>query len=334
MKYISLYALLSVLILFASCKKEEKEVGLKNDLIKKTITPLLVGEKIQFAYAMGSKKGNLSNATAMASIAGATGTGFEGGSWRAEISGTENFTLVANGLITTGQTSSATFFVDTAASTLRYYYVIPEEARGKEISFEFNSVNKAGDKATYKTPAYKVSRMDMKRTITMVGTAVGACYFSIADMKAYTAAEVNAGNLSSKIDFVYAYAATVVVTIPTPGTAAYGHSLVSPSSANFPAGFTIPATWTKNTTLMERKIGIALFDGQLKGDVNIGLYIDDLDLQKQSFTGSAAYALGLTTDGGTFMKTADGKYTAYIYVNTVTNATSTAVISIKRYQNL
>jgi len=43
------------------------------------------------------------------------------------------------------------------------------------------------------------------------------------------------------------------------------------------------------------------------------------------------FVLNFTTDEGAFMKTADGKYLAYIYVNTV-NAAGTIRVSIKRYQ--
>ena len=43
----------------------------------------------------------------------------------------------------------------------------------------------------------------MKRLIELENE--GACYFSIEDMKAYTKEEVNALNLSGKIDFIYNY---------------------------------------------------------------------------------------------------------------------------------
>ena len=84
---------------------------------------------------------------------------------------------------------------------------------------------------------------------------------------------------------------------------------------------------------MEKKIGTTVYDGQLKNDPNTTIYIDDLDLKQQTFDGSVNYAITLAADGSVFMKTADGKYTAFIYVNSVTNASSTAVISLKRYQN-
>jgi hypothetical protein len=324
--------LLAAVIFSASCKKDDNNDGpLKNEFIKRTVSPLIVGERIEFAYGAGSKNGGLSNMQVTASIPGAAGTGFETVTHRTNQSGADVTVTVATSSTTTGATSAAAL-IDTNATTLRYVYVIPEEARGKQVSFSFSVSNKAGNQANTSTPGYAVSKMDMKRSITMVATAAGARFFSIADMKAYTQAEVDAGNFSGKIDFVYNYAATV-----TPGTTAYtyGHSLVSPAAAAtyFPAGFSIPAAWTKNNTPMEKKIGTALYDGQLKGDVNNTIFVDDIDLQKQSFNGSANFALTLANDASVFMKTADGKYTAFIYINTTNNGTSTAVVSLKRYQN-
>ncbi|MBK0379702.1 DUF4466 family protein [Mucilaginibacter segetis] len=314
---------------FVSCKKEAKQNGLSNQFIYRTTEPLIVGQSIDFAYGMGSTNGPLNTAQVIASIPGATGTLFETVTHRT-VNAADMTTVVATSSTTSGATSKATL-IDTNATTLRYSYIIPEEARGQEVSFNFSVTNKAGDEASTTTPGYKVSKMDMARNITLEGTASGARYFSIADMKAYTQAEVDAGNISSKIDFIYAYAPTIT---PTTTAYTYGHSLVSPAASGyFPAGFTIPSGWTKNSTLMEKKIGNTLYDGQLKGDPNISIYVDDLDLQKQSFDGSANYAITLANDGSVFMKTADGKYTAFIYVNKVTNASNTAVISLKRLQN-
>jgi hypothetical protein len=313
----------------ASCKKDDKPTNLKNEFIKRTMSPMIVGQTIEFAYGAGSTNGKLSAMQVVASIPGATGTGFETVTHRT-VNAVDLTTVVGSNAVTSGGTSSVTI-IDTGATTLRYIYVIPEGARGQQVTFSFSVSNKAGDQASTTTPAYTVSNMDMARNITMVGTATGSRYFSIVDMRSYTQAEVDAGNLSAKIDFVYAYAATIT---PTTTAYTYGHALVSPAASTyFPAGFTIPAAWTKNSTPMEKKIGSTLYDGQLKGDVNSNIYVADLDLQQQTFTGSANYAITLANDGSVFMKTADGKYTAFVYVNTVNNTTSTAVISLKRLKN-
>lgn len=339
MKYIYkvLFGLLPVLILFNSCKKEKKEDTLKNDVIKKTVAPLLVGQRIEFIYAMGSLNGSISKASVAASIPGVVGTGFEGGSWRT-VNGIDVATIVADNLVTNGANSSASFFVDTVAATLRYSYVIPEAARGKEVSFEFSSLNKMGDQANFKTPSYKVSRMDMAVNIVMGNTATSPRYFSISDMRAYTLAEVEAGNLSSKIDFVYAYAPTIPITYPAPGTAVYGNAFVSPASTYFPVGFSIPANWTKNSTLMEKKFN--LYDGQLRAEYlpAVDIFVDDIDLQNQQLNNALDYVLDVRQDGGAIMKTADGKYTAYIHIRppilpVTVHAAGTTLVGIKRYTN-
>lgn len=328
--YIIISGLLISAVFAASCKKDDTPNPLKNEYIIRTVSPMIVGQKIDFAYGAGSLNGGLSSMQVVASIPGDAGTAFETVTHRT-VNAVDLTTTVATSSVTDGATSTA-MLIDTNATTLRYAYVVPEAARGKQVSFTFSAKNKAGNQASTRTPEYTISNMSMARNITLVGTAAGARYFSIADMKAYTQAEVDAGNLSGKIDFVYAYAATVT---PTTTAYTYGHSLVSPaaSSAYFPNGFTLSSGWTKNSTLMEKKIGTTVYDGQLKGDANINIYVADLDLQRQTFDGSVNYAITLANDGSVFMKTADGKYTAFIYINSVTNASSTAVISLKRYQN-
>jgi hypothetical protein len=106
---------------------------------------------------------------------------------------------------------------------------------------------------------------------------------------------------------------------------------VSPAATEyFPTGFSLPASWP-NSTLIEKKLNV--WDGQLAGNTNMNIYIDDRDLQEQSFEASLNYALDVRASGGLFIRTNDGKYNAFIYINSVNNATSTAVVSIKRYTN-
>ncbi len=328
--YTIIFCLFATTVLTQSCKKEDEESGsLTNQFLKRTTAPLIVGEKIEFAYAMGTTNGKLNSAQAVVNIPGAVGTIWEIVTHRT-VNALDITKVVGSNSLTNGGTSTVTI-LDTNATTLRYFYVIPEAARGKDINIQFSSTNKAGETATTNTPNYRISNMDMKRLIPVVGTPTGARFFSIADMKAYTQDEVDAGNLSSKIDFVYAYAATIT---PTTTAYNYGHSLVSPSEATyFPAGFSITSTWTKRSTSMERKLGNTFYDGQLKGDVNNSIFVDDIDLIQQEFNGSAKFALTLLADASVFMKTADGKYTAIIYVNSINNAASSAVLSMKRIQN-
>lgn len=316
----------SLLLPFASCSDKDDDTALKNELIKRTVSPLLIGEKIEFAYAMGCPDGKLKSARVVASVAGQEGTNFEPYTWHTE-NGTDKSTLVAEDCKTEGNVSTATI-IDSEATTLRYYYVIPEELRGKEVSFVFSSETQDHKEATYKTPAYRISKMDMRKNILLTGTDAGARYFSIEDMKAYTLQEVEEGNLSSKIDFVYAFASKKTV-----GTNQYDykHVFFSPAATGYyPDNFTLPETWTKHSTLMEKKL--YMWDGQLKDDKNNAIFVDDLDLQKQSFNNSADYVLDIRTEGSVFMKSADGKYVAYFYINKVDDAKKTAQIGIKRYK--
>ena len=63
--------------LLSSCSKDEdSSSGLKNDFIKKTTAPAIVGQQLEFAYAMGSPLSTLTKASAQASIAGDANTGF------------------------------------------------------------------------------------------------------------------------------------------------------------------------------------------------------------------------------------------------------------------
>lgn len=313
----------SVLMSLFSCSDDENST-LQNDLIKRTVSPLIVGEKIEFAYAAGCPDGKLKMLRVEASTPGAEGTNFEPYAWRTE-NGTDISTVVATDCLTDGRVSSAKI-IDSQATTLRFYYVIPEELRGKEVSFVFSSVAENGAEATYKTPSYKVSSMDMKKLISLSGDDNGARYFSIEDMKAYTLDEVKTGNLSAKIDFIYAYAAKKTVN---GNSFDYKHAFFSPSAeAYYPDNFTLPAGWDKKKTLMDKKLYV--WDGQLKDDKNNSIFVDDLDLKAQTFENSSEYVLDLRAEGSVFMKSSDGKYVAYIYINKLDNNKKTAVMGIKR----
>lgn len=324
-----LFAIIILLafIPFISCSDDDDN-PLNNDYIKRTTSPLLVGERLEFAYAMGTPEGKLKTAYAEASVAGATGTDFEPYTWRTE-NGTNISTLVARDCKTEGAISSA-HIIDAQATTLRYYYVIPEELRGKEVSFTFSCESAADRKSSVKTETYKISTMDMKKLITMTGTDDGARYFSIEDMKAYTKEEVETGNLSSRIDFIFAYAAKKTVGS---NSYDYKYAFFSPAANDyFPDGFTLPASWQKRSTWMEKKL--YMWDGQLRNDVNTNIYVDDADMRAQTFYNAMNYALDIRGEGSLFMKTDDEKYVAYIYINSLKNDnnTPTAVVGIKRYK--
>lgn len=79
---------------------------------------------------------------------------------------------------------------------------------------------------------------------------------------------------------------------------------------------------------MDKKLYV--WDGQLKDDKNNAIFVDDQDLKSQTFENSSDYVLDLRAEGSVFMKSSDGKYVAYIYINKLENDSKTAVIGIKR----
>lgn len=325
-RILSLSVLGLVLLAMAGCSGNEN-TALQNDLIKRSVAPLMVGEKIEFAYAAGTTTSKLKTFKVTASVAGAEGTNFEPYTWRTE-NGTDVSTVVATDCNTDGNVSSASI-IDSKATTLRYYYVIPPELKGKSISFVFSSTSEDGETVTYDTPVYPASSMDMRKKIELSGEENGARYFSIEDMKAYTSDEVKSGNLSSKIDFIYAFAATKTVG----GNAyPYKHAFFAPGAESYyPDGFSLPSELTSRETLMDKKLYV--WDGQLKDDKNNDIYVDDMDLRAVTFNNSACGILDLKAEGGAFMKSADGKHIAYIYINSLNDKTKSAVIGIKKLSN-
>ena len=334
------YVMLSAIALSCFSCSDDDDSTLRNDLIKKTVAPAIAGEKIEFAYAMGAQMGQLGQAEARASISGAEGTGFELNSWF-----TARNKLVVNGVTyqtvkdvsTNGATSTATMMdkvdehymnptvafgtsqASLIAATVRYAYVVPAEAKGKNISFTFSSTSSTGAKASYSTPSYPVSKMDMKRLIELGNE--GACYFSIEDMKAYTKEEVTTQSLASKIDFIYIYQAKL-------NGYDYKHSFVSPGTdPKYIAIAGIVPAGATNKTPMEKRANVR--DAQLKGEAP-NVYIDDVDFQSLDLGAAVDYALTFSKDDGAFMKTANGKYAAYVYVNKIDDS-GKMTVSIKRY---
>nr|WP_293833488.1 DUF4466 family protein [uncultured Arsenicibacter sp.] len=306
----------------AACEKTTVDVlqPLKNDLLKKTTGPAVIGTRVEFAYAIGANDGTVQNVKAEASIAGATGTGFSGFSWYTDrATGVDKPLQTATDTVTNGVLSTAKILdVSNKAVTLRYFYSVPEAARGQVVSIKFSGTSSAGKEVTFTTPGYQVSKMDMVRSIVLEDAKKS--YFSIADMKAYTKEEVEQRNLSGKIDFVYIYR-------PTISTYAFGHAMVSLANKSYITDLNLPAAWTKAATKLDKRVDIR--DAQLRGS-GFDSYIDDIDLEKTTFTNAADFAYGLAADQGAFVTSADGTYTAYIFVNAVNNTAKTMTVSMKR----
>jgi len=313
--------ILIMLTSLLACTKQEYTIPdpvsqLTNDCIKRTIGPSIVGLPLEFAYAMALPKlnGKLVSAQVEASYSGATGTFLEHRSFYTNTSGVDVPIVVGSPSSNSDKLTKMNFTVDTSAATLRYYYVIPEEARGKSVSFTFTANSSDGKTASYKMGPYTISKMNIVKNLAVSNGA--NAYISIEDMAVYNAA--SAATNAGKIDLVYLYRVA-----PTTFT----HALVSPASdpVNLP-GVTLPSGVNRSTKL--RKV-FGLQDRNL-ANLQFGIYIDDIDFQQLDMVDMPNYALGLKAESGVWVETTDKKYRAYIYVNSI-NAAGTAVISILRY---
>jgi hypothetical protein len=319
------FVLVTLLLFLTGCKKEEYKLPtpkdvLQNDVIKRTLGPNIVGQQIEFAYAMAilPSKGKLVSAQVEASIAGANATYLEHRSFFTRTDGSDSGVVVAQPSVNQKGMSSVTFSKDTSAATLRYYYVIPEEARGRTVSFTFSATSSNGETVSYKMGPYVVAKMDMIRSLTV--SDGNTAYISISDMAVYNAAEAAAK--ADKIDLVYLYRNL--------STSAFNHALVSPAAdPQFLPDITLPAGVNKSTKV--RKV-FNLQDYNL-AQLQYGIYIDDLDFEQLNLSDAPNYAINLKAEAGTWVETADKKYRAYIYINSVKNTSTdkSAVISIKRY---
>ncbi len=322
-RYLLMPAVAALLTVGCQTNRVEPDGPLRNDLLKKTTGPAVVGDRIEFAYAIATTEGDLKNVRAEASIPGATGTGFSRNAWYTNRStGVDQPVLTASDTITNGAVSTANITdVTNKAVTLRYYYYPAADAQGKDVTFRFSGTSSTGGEVSIQSPVYRISRMDMKRSIVLADGI--RAYVSLADMTAYTKAEVEQNNLAGKIDFVYIYRPTLGT-----GSYAFGHALVAPSNANYLKDVTLPTGLPQTRTAIDKRIDVK--DAQLRGTAGFDVYIDDIDLEQTTFTKVADYAYGLAADQGAFVKTADGTYAAYVYVNAVNNTAKTMTISIKR----
>ncbi|MDR1381808.1 MAG: DUF4466 family protein [Tannerella sp.] len=316
--------------LFTACENDaiptvKSASGLENDCIKRSLGPNVSGLNIEFVYAMAlpANQGKLTSAKVEASIAGAEGTYLEHRSFHTDGSGSDIPVVVGNPCVTSGTTSEVTFTADTCAAALRYYYRIPQEAKGRSVEFTFSARAGNGQEVSYKMGPYEIAKMDM--ALDIVTTDGDNCYLSIADLTAYNAAD--AASRTDRIDLVYLYRNIPNVT--------FAHAFVAPASgAQYMPGVSLPSGAANNTLI--RKV-YGLRDRHL-ARLQYGIYVDDPDFPALDFTGMPNYAVNVKNEGGLWVETQDGKYRAYIYVNTVNPGSSnpdipanSAKISIKRY---
>ncbi len=323
LKHYSLALLTILVVFFTACQDEEYalptlEGGLHNDCIKRTLGPNVVGLNIEFAYAMALPKaeGKILSAQVEASIAGAPATYMEYRSFSTNGSGVDVPVTIGSPSVNSGTKTEVVFSKDTCAATLRYYYIIPEEARGKTVKFTFSAKASNGQTVSYEMGPYNVAKMDMK--LDLVLSDNNNSYLSIADMAVYNAA--TAATKAASIDLVYLYR--------TYTTATFNHALVAPAaSPDYKPGITLPAGVINSAKIW--KVW-ALRDQQL-ARLQYGIFIDDLDFQQLDFAGAPDYAINLRAEAGIWVETADGKYRAYIYINKIDNTKKEMTISIKRY---
>lgn len=333
-KYFSYISLVCASLLMATaCTKDgDYEVPkpkneLQNDCIKRSLGPNLVGLNIEFAYAIGipAAKGKLVSAQVVASIPGVqvkpgdqanSATYLQDSSFYTNGSGVDVPVKVGDRSVTKEGANVVTFTKDTNAVTLRYFYRIPEEARGRTVKFTFTATSSNGETVSYEMGPYTIAKMDMKLNLTPTNN--NKCYLSIADLALYNAAEAAAN--PDKIDLVYLYRNLSVQ---------FGHALVAPAAPkDYLPGVTLPASVNRDTKLSK---AWNVQDFHLAGLKYGTTFVDDVDFEKLDMSASPDFALGLKEEGGVWVETSDGKYRAYIFVNKVDNTAQSARISIKRY---
>lgn len=326
-KYIfGLITLLFLPIFFTACDKNETDSIFQNKCIKRSLGPNVWGNEIEFAYAMAIQPtaGKLISAEVKATIAGASGTWLEHNSYHT-VNGVDTAVLVANPSINIENRTCVEFVIDTCAATLRYYYVIPKEAKGKTVSFTFSATASNGETVSYKMGSYQIAAIDMQLDLPVTRTN---CYISIEDMAVYNAAEAAAN--PEKIDLVYLYRNYNV------DSAMFNHAFVAPAAnaEKYLPGITLPVGVSRDTKI--RDVGISdahLARLHLKNpaEAQPAIYIDDIDLRDIDMSTMPNWALDLITNDGMWIETQDGKYKAYIFVNSINRGRAGGTISMKRY---
>ena len=306
-----------------SCKKSGYALPtpsdkLQNQAIKRTLGPNIVGQQIEFAYAMAilPSKGKLVSCAAVASIAGGPGTYMENRSFYTAQNGADVGVPVGTPAVTKDATTTVTYNHDTSAATLRYYYVIPEAARGKTVTITFTATSSDGESISTVMGPYIIAKMDMK--LNMKVSDGNLMYISIGDTAVYNATDAAAH--AASIDLVYLYRNIT--------TSAFNHALVAPAAdPQYLPGVTLPTGVNRTAKLLKT---FNLNDHNLAPNEQYGgIFIDDIDFQTIDLSNSPNYTINLKQDAGVWVETADGKYRAYIFFNAV--ATGTATISMKRY---
>jgi hypothetical protein len=327
---LSLLASLFALAIAFSCSSDDPKPGaegypngLQNDCIKRSLGPNVAGLKIDFVYAIALPygAGRITSASVSASIPGAEGTFLEHRSFHTDAGGADAFVTVGNPCTTAAGKTEVTFSADTCAASLRYSYLIPENAKGKQVDFTFSATASNGQSVSYRMGPYSISVMDM--ALNLVATSDANCFISLSELKVLTAEEAAAN--PAKVDLIYLYRSNIN---------SFAHAIVAPAAEpSFRPGLNLPAG-VGNNTLIRRVYQVR--DKHLSG-LQYGVYVDDPDFPALDFTNMPNFSLNLVNEYGLFAETQDKRYRAYIYINAVNPGTansgipaSSIRISIKR----
>ena len=157
----------------------------------------------------------------------------------------------------------------------------------------------------------------MQRDLTL---SRAACYISIEDMAVYTLAE--AQEHPEKIDLCYLWRNKINEGVE------FGHTFAAPAAnREWLDDLEVPASMTNDVKLRKEW---GMIDAHLTDEPDNGTYIDDIDFETIRLDGMPDYAVNMIEKGGMWIETADGRYRAYIYINSL-KSTSGGTISIKRY---
>ncbi|MCD7971557.1 MAG: DUF4466 family protein [Candidatus Azobacteroides sp.] len=327
-KYISgCIAAVCLIFSFTSCDNDSEDpTSLQNKCIYRTIGPHVWGLEIEFAYAMAipPEMGHIVSAQVEASIAGSPETWMEHHSYHTNSEGLDTGIEVGLPSVNDGKVTMVEFTKDTCAATLRYYYNIPEEAKGQNVTFTFSARASNGETVSCIMGPYKIAEMDMKLDIEV---SSAKCYLSIEDMEVYTAEEAAA--VPEKIDLVYLYRNYSEYDID------FNHAFVAPAADadKYLPGVTLPEGVNRDTRI--RDVGI--LDAHLAHlhlndppETQPALFIDDIDLREMDMENMPNWALDIIKNDGMWIETQDGKYRAYIFANDMRRGRAGGTLSMKR----
>lgn len=329
--------LLGLFIAFGCDNNDNDTTLLKNDCLHRSWGIHMVGEELYFAYAAAipPSVGTINAVKVVASIPGGPNTRIDPHLYHTNSSGMDIGTTVALNIPQTNPAATkVNLVVDTCAVTLRYYYDIPEEARGRDVTFDFYAEASNGEVVTYRMGPYRCSRQDCE---TGLEASNERCYISVEDMAVYTWDEVKDG--SKKVDVVYTYQEVKTPSVPG-GSASIGglnKCFFSPTKASKNRikefqDISLPPE-ERNTRIRES----AHAKDEVIEQSKWHLYITDEDFAALDFDRMGYSNLVtnfVTAYNCLWIETADGKYRAWIWVNTPSSApyNDRITFGMKRYK--